>query len=166
MPMKEEYLPIAKFKVEVYRDGKISGNNVEGGALIFEGETSSDIVKHIGEFQIGDIIKITDISEARVGTLDVADFNGIVRRLRYDYNMPNGFGGELTPGGSKVLEFTDKGSHRIALQIKLKERAYSEEYKSHYDIWSAKGAVHAWGKSYYGEDNVLWEGKTGLGNKE
>lgn len=157
-PMKEEYLPIAKFKVEVYRDGKISGNNVEGGALIFEGETSSDIVKHIGEFQIGDIIKIIDISEARVGTLGVASFNGIVRRPGYDYNMPNGFGGELNLGGSKALELTDKGSHRIALQVKLKERAYSEKDKSHYDIWSANGAVHAWGKSYYGEANVPWEG--------
>ncbi len=156
--MKEDYLPIAKFKIEVYRGGKISGNNVKGGALIFQGETSSEIVKHLGELQVGDIVKITDTSQARVGTLDIAAFNGVVREPGYDYNMPNGFGGELPPGGSRILELKDKGSHRIALQVKLKERAYSEKDKSHYDIWSANGAIHAWGEGYYGESNTPWEG--------
>lgn len=147
LPMKEEYLPVASFKVEVYRNGKWE----------LVGNTSSDIVKHLGTFQVGDKLRITDTSKAEKGTLDTAHFNGVYN-VSKKYNMPNGFGGDLKPGGNKIVELKNTGSHLIALQTSIKETAYDKERKIEYPIWSTNGAKHAWGKNYYGPQKTPWEG--------
>jgi len=149
LPMKEEYLPVASFKVEVYRNGKWE----------LVGNTSSDTVKHLGTFKVGDKLRITDTSKANKGTLDTAHFNGIIRIPGYKFNEPNGFGGDLKPGGSKIVELKTRGNNIIALQTSIKEIAYNTKDKIEYPIWSTNGAKHTWGKGMFGKDkNVPWEG--------
>lgn len=158
-PMKEEYLPTAKFKVEVYRGGTVSGNNVQGGKLIFSGESSSETVKHLGEFQQGDIIKITDLSKAGTkGTLNKAYFNSVVREPGYNYNIPTGLSKDVNPGESYIGKLENIGAYLLAMQTDIKEGAYDSERNVNYTIFSTNGAKHTWGRNYYGPQKTPWEG--------
>jgi len=158
-PMMDGYLPTAKFKIEVFRGAKLSGGKIVGGSQVFETDSADDMVRHIGNFKVGDIVKIIDISKAgSKGTLDYAHFDAPFRKDGVSYNMPSGLEGNVSPGGTKILQLKEPGAYKVALQTKIKEAAYLKERDIDYPIWSCNGSSHAWGKSYYGQDNIPWEG--------
>lgn len=154
-PMQEAFLPTANFKVEVIRDGKV----------IKTATTHDNGIGNIGEFEIGDKLKITDMSKAGgKGAIGKNDLQIILQEPGLEYKTSPGSYNTLTPGGTIEFKINKKGKYLLAMQTMLKEyAAYNKNHTVTYEIWSANGAHHAWGENIYGgEPWAGWSHFTGL----